>query len=92
MMNKLKRLVEIFEDENNRLSSKRIAGFICIMSLVFTLMYSTMFCTNLNISNTLVESIALFSFGAFGLTSVDKYFSTKEKRTQNKNKEDEITS
>jgi hypothetical protein len=87
-----KRLVEIFEDENKRLSSKRIAGFICIMSLVFTLMYSTIFCMNLNISNTLIESIALFSFGAFGLTSVDKYFSIKEKRLQNQNKQDEITS
>jgi hypothetical protein len=90
-MNKFKRLVEIFEDENNRLSSKRIAGFICIMSLVFTLMYSTVFCKNLQINTTLIESIALFSFGAFGLTSVDKYVSVREKRLLNKDKEQDET-
>jgi hypothetical protein len=59
-MNKFKRLVEIFEDENNRLSSKRIAGFICIMSLVFTLMYST----------ALAGSIGLVVKDAVGLVPI----------------------
>lgn len=64
---------EIFTDENGRLSSKRIAGMICIIALIISLVANTFSHETIKPSDTLVNAIALFSFGAFGLTSLDKY-------------------
>jgi hypothetical protein len=58
-------LRELFSDESNRISSKRVSGLLCVLSLVITLIFRP--------SNELVNAVSLVAFGALGLTSIDKY-------------------
>lgn len=56
---------ELVSDESERISSKRVAGLFCVLSLVITLMIKP--------SNELVNAVSLLAFGALGLTSIDKF-------------------
>lgn len=69
---------ELVSDETNRVSSKRVAGLLCVLALVVALIANTFSHESIKPSDTLVESVALFAFGALGLTSIDKY--TKNKK------------
>jgi hypothetical protein len=69
---------ELVSDESERISSKRVAGLLCIFALVISLLANTFSHESIKPSDVLVESVALFAFGALGLTSVDKY--TKNKK------------
>ena len=80
-MNFFKQLVS---DENGCISSKRLAGLLCIIALIFGFIYNTISPTN-KPSDALIDALALFAFGSFGLTSIDKYV---EKRNS-KNKDSE---
>ena len=64
---------DIFKDENGNYSSKRFLGVLCVLTLLFSLVASTFTKYDIKPSDTLVNSIALFAFGALGLTSVDKW-------------------
>jgi uncharacterized membrane protein len=69
---------ELVSDESERISSKRVAGLLCIFALVISLLANTFSHELIKPSDVLVESVALFAFGALGLTSIDKY--TKNKK------------
>ena len=69
----------MFTDENGQISSKRIAGMLCIVALVISLVANTFTHGDIKRSDTLVNTVGLFAFGALGLTSIDKF-------TKNKNK------
>lgn len=69
---------ELVSDESERISSKRVAGLLCIFALVISLLANTFSHESIKPSDVLVESVALFAFGALGLTSIDKY--TKNKK------------
>lgn len=69
---------ELISDETSRVSSKRVAGLLCVLALVVALIANTFSHESIKPSDTLVESVALFAFGALGLTSIDKY--TKNKK------------
>jgi hypothetical protein len=56
---------ELLSDESNRISSKRVAGLLCVLALVITLFVKP--------SNELVNAVSLLAFGALGLTSIDKF-------------------
>ena len=71
---------EIFSDETGTLSSKRIAGMICVIALVTALVGNTFYSKSIRPSRILVESVALFAFGALGLTSIDKFTKIKNKK------------
>lgn len=64
---------QFFKDENGNYSSKRLAGLICVIALVTSLIANTFSHENIKPSETLVNAVALFAFGALGLTSVDKF-------------------
>ena len=63
----------MFTDERGSVSSKRVVGIMCSITLCFTLGYSLFAKTNNTISPTLIESVALLAFGCLGLTSLDKF-------------------
>lgn len=56
---------ELVSDESERVSSKRVAGLLCVLSLVITLFVKP--------SNELVNAVSLVAFGTLGLTSIDKF-------------------
>jgi hypothetical protein len=65
-------LISLFSDESGEVSSKRIAGMLCIIALVISLI------TNTRPSDTLVSTLGLFAFGSFGLTSIDKFIKNRK--------------
>lgn len=69
----------MFTDENGQISSKRVAGMLCVLALVVSLIANTFTHGDIKPSDTLVNTVGLFAFGALGLTSIDKF-------TKNKNK------
>jgi len=56
---------ELVSDESERISSKRVAGLLCVLALVVTLVAKP--------SNELVNAVSLVAFGTLGLTSIDKF-------------------
>lgn len=62
-----------FKDENGQYSSKRLAGLLCVFALVVSLIANTFSNESIKPSEALVNAVALFAFGALGLTSVDKF-------------------
>jgi intracellular septation protein A len=69
---------ELVSDETNRISSKRVAGLLCVVALVVALIANTFSHESIKPSDMLVESVALFAFGALGLTSIDKFTKNKQ--------------
>ena len=69
---------ELVSDETNRVSSKRVAGLLCVLALVVALIANTFSHESIKPSDMLVESVALFAFGALGLTSIDKFNKNKQ--------------
>jgi intracellular septation protein A len=69
---------ELVSDETNRVSSKRVAGLVCVLALVIALIANTFSHESIKPSDMLVESVALFAFGALGLTSIDKFTKNKQ--------------
>ena len=70
--------IQLISDENNIISSKRLAGLLCVIALVVALMANVFSCGKMNPSDTLVDAVALFAFGALGLTSIDKFIKNKK--------------
>jgi hypothetical protein len=66
-------LKQLLSDETGNYSSKRLAGLLCVLSLVIALLGNTFYPKSIHPSDSLVEAIALFAFGALGLTSIDKF-------------------
>jgi hypothetical protein len=69
---------ELVSDESDRVSSKRVAGLLCVVALVASLIANTFSHESVKPSDILVESVALFAFGALGLTSIDKFTKSKQ--------------
>ena len=70
---------EIFSDDSNRLSSKRVVGVMCAIFLCITLFYNSFSEEHIAPSAILVEVVGAVIFGCLGLSSVDKFIKTKEK-------------
>jgi hypothetical protein len=69
----------MFTDENGQVSSKRVAGMLCVVALVITLVADVFTHGEFKPSDTLVNTIGLFAFGALGLTSIYKFIKNKNK-------------
>ncbi len=77
-------LRQMISDENGQISSKRIAGLLSILSLNVCLLVNTFYETEAP-RESLIEAIALFAFGSFGLTSLDKFIQYKKKTKEDVN-------
>lgn len=65
--------VSLFLDEVGNVSSKRVCGVLCIVSLCVTMFANQFTPEHIKPSDTLVNTVGLLAFGCLGLTSVDKY-------------------
>ena len=63
--------VTLFKDERGKNSSKRLLGLIAGLTLCVTLFINS-FYANIKPSDSLVNAVAMLSFGCLGLASVDK--------------------
>ena len=72
----------MFTDESNQVSSKRVSGMICVIALVISLIVSTFTHGDIKPSDTLVDTVGWFAFGALGLTSIDKFTKSKKNKEE----------
>ena len=64
---------EVLTDEENNFSSKRIAGLICIVALVFSLIVNTFASEHFKPAEYIINALAIVALGSLALTSIDKY-------------------
>jgi hypothetical protein len=68
---------QFFSEDNDRLSMKRLCGFVCVIILAVTMYHNSFYETEP--SEALVYSVASLAFGCLGLTSVEKIFKKDDK-------------
>ena len=68
---------QIFQDEKGNYSSKRFIGIIAGLTLCVTMIINSYSQNNIKPSDTLVNAVAMLSFGCLGLASADKIFAKK---------------
>jgi len=74
----------MFSDERGNASSKRFVGVLSALLLCFAFVYSIFVNTPIYLSDTLIETIALLSFGCLGLSSVDKWSDRRSSKNRSK--------
>ena len=73
---------QIFQDEKGRFSSKRFIGIVSGLTLCVTMYVNSYSHGDIKPSDTLVNAVAMLSFGSLGLASVDKVFGKKEENNE----------
>lgn len=77
---------EMLSDESQRLSSKRVVGIICGITLCITLYKNSFSEEHIAPSSILVETVGAVTFGCLGLSSIDKFIKAKkENNTDSQN-------
>ena len=85
-MTKLKNFMKsMLSDESGNVSSKRFIGIVAGLSLCITLYVNSYSHGDIKPSDTLVDAVAMLSFGCLGLASIDKVFG---KKSNNKSTEE----
>jgi hypothetical protein len=69
---------ELFQDETNSFSSKRFIGIIAGLTLCITLFANSFSHDSIKPADTLVNAVAMLSFGCLGLASVDKIWAKRK--------------
>jgi hypothetical protein len=69
----------LLADEKGQISSKRLVGLICALTLCVTMYQNSFSEAHIAPAESLVNAVALLAFGCLGLSSVDKFTSNKEK-------------
>ena len=67
----------LLQDEQGAISSKRVAGLICVLCLNASLIINTISPKEHQPSAPIVNAISLLAFGCLGLTTFDKYTKMK---------------
>lgn len=74
--------IELLQDETGSFSSKRFIGIIAGLTLCATLVGNSVYGDDIKPADSLVNAVAMLSFGCLGLASVDKIWA---KRPNNNN-------
>lgn len=74
---------QIFLDETGNFSSKRFIGIIAGLTLCATMYINSYSHGDIKPSDTLVNAVAMLSFGCLGLASVDKVFGKSNRNNSN---------
>ena len=88
---------EVFQDETGSFSSKRLIGIIAGLTLCITLYANSFSSADIKPADTLVNAVAMLSFGCLGLASVDKIWGKRDSNSNDKPKKvvkdiiDEVT-
>ena len=69
---------EVFQDETGSFSSKRLIGIIAGLTLCITLYANSFSSADIKPADTLVNAVAMLSFGCLGLASVDKIWGKRD--------------
>jgi len=69
-------------DDNGIISSKRVLGTLCVLSLVICLMTSAFSKRTIVPSGDLVYSIAGFALASFGLSTIEKVINKKNEKNE----------
>jgi hypothetical protein len=77
MTNKKNFIKSMLSDESGNVSSKRFVGIVAGISLCVTMYVNSYSHGDIKPSDTLVDAVAMLSFGCLGLASVDKIFGKK---------------
>ena len=64
--------ISLFKDERGKNSSKRFIGIIAGLTLCLTLFVNSFYAADIKPAESLVNAVAMLSFGCLGLASVDK--------------------
>ena len=73
---------EVFQDETKSFSSKRFIGIISGLTLCITLFVNSFSTDNTKPADTLVNAVAMLSFGCLGLASVDKIWAKRKNNNE----------
>jgi len=65
--------LQIIQDEKGQLSSKRVAGLLCTLTLCVTMYHNSFSTIETAPATALVDAVALLAFGCLGLSTVDKF-------------------
>jgi hypothetical protein len=68
---------ELFQDETGSFSSKRFIGIIAGLTLCVTLYGNSFYGDKFKPADSLVNAVAMLSFGCLGLASVDKIWAKR---------------
>ena len=74
---------ELLQDERGCFSSKRFIGIISGLSLCITLYANSFYDETIKPADTLVNAVAMLSFGCLGLASVDKIWGKRDTKQAN---------
>jgi hypothetical protein len=74
---------QLFQDETGNFSSKRFVGIIAGLTLCATMYINSYSYGDIKPSDTLVNAVAMLSFGCLGLASVDKVFGKSNRNNSN---------
>jgi hypothetical protein len=75
----------LITDEKGAVSSKRFVGLVTSLTLCITMYHNSFSDAGVAPADSLVNAVALLAFGALGLSSVDKFTSTKSKKQEDEN-------
>jgi hypothetical protein len=70
-------LKSLLQDEKGSVSSKRLAGLLCVIFLNATLLANSFSHGDIKPAESLVNAVSLLAFGCLGLSSIDKYTKMK---------------
>ena len=76
---------QFFTEDNGRLSMKRLCGLLCTIALCATMYHNSFSEAHIAPAPVLVDSVALLAFGCLGLSSVDKIWGNKGKKSKEEN-------
>jgi hypothetical protein len=68
---------ELLQDETGSFSSKRFIGIIAGLTLCITLYANSFYDDKIKPAESLVNAVAMLSFGCLGLASVDKIWAKR---------------
>ena len=71
-------LTQLFQDESGSFSSKRFIGIIAGLTLCTTLYGNSFYGDEFKPADSLVNAVAMLSFGCLGLASVDKIWAKRK--------------
>ena len=77
MTNKKNFIKSMLSDESGNVSSKRFVGIVAGLSLCITMYANSYSHGDIKPADSLVNAVAMLSFGCLGLASVDKVFGKK---------------
>ena len=74
--------ISLFTDESGVVSSKRMAGLLCVIVLLVALTGNVFYPKEITPSAHLIDAVALLAFGCLGLTSLDKFVKSRGSATK----------